>query len=284
MKKWNKAVWMVLLAVAVFLFVVFLPKLDALISNAKYINKTTMVKNDQGNGIHYDLSIQDKLEIISSNQVDAVTQIGGTESLEEINKNDNQLLEALEQEIKILEEKRIIPVIKEKNELKEHLKQASYYSISNKTGSVLSVPVWMLEFLGEGSAGYKFVVDAATYKIYALSLCVTDEAIGEFFTQCEKDPKPRETTAEFIFIENMLNKMADYYEADSGYVASMNGLKFYTRLKYKDDFKGVNVDFHYNMMYGGDTLDGVPYFEGYQYVEMYVANGEKILEGYNNKY
>lgn len=282
MKKIDKNVWIILLAAGVFLFIVFLPKIDALISNIKYVNKPIVVKNEKDDGIHYDLSIEDKLEIISSNQTAAMALINKTNSLEEINKNDNLLLPSLQKEITILEEKRIIPVIKEKAEISNYLKGAAYYSISNQGGSILSVPVWVLEFSGKGECNYQFVVDAATYKIYALSLRVNDGMVGDFFKECEKEPKPRETTPEYIFIENMLNKMADYYEADSGYVSYMNELYFRSNLNYKDDFNGVNVEFDYDITYDS-VPNGKYYVDGYQYVEMSVVNGENILNGYKRQ-
>lgn len=283
MKKLDKNVWIILLAVGVFILVVFLPKIDAFICNTKYINKPTMVKKDKDGGIHYDLTIQDKLEIVSNNQADVVIQVSGTESIDEINNSDANLFGALQREIKTLEQKRIIPVIKEKMEMKEHLTQANYYSISNNTGIAISVPVWELEFRGEGSYSYRFVIDAATYKIYALLLCVKDEDVENFLAECEKEPKPRETTPEYIFAENMLNKLAVYYEADSGYVSNMYGMDFYSIFNYKDDYKGVNVEIAYNIS-NVNTPAGSPDINGYRYVMLGVPNVGEILQGYNIQY
>lgn len=283
MKKLDKNVWIILLAVGVFAFVVFLPKMDALICNTKYINKPTMVKKDKDSGIHYDLTIQDKLEIISDYQASVVKQISGTESLEEINNSDANLFGALQREIQTLEQKHIIPVIAEKMDLKDHLTQANYYSISNNTGVAISVPVWELEFKGKDSYSYKFVIDATTYKIYALLLCVKDEDVDNFLLECSKEPKPRETTPEYIFAENMLNKLAVYYEADSGYVSNMSGMNFYCMYNYKDDYKGVNVEIVYTIV-NDLTPSGCLDIDGYRYVTMGVPYSVAILGEYNIQY
>lgn len=248
MKKINKMVWVLLAAVAVFLFVEFLPSIAGVISDHKYVNKDTVVKKDKDDGIQFDLSLQDKLSILASFETVPI-EIISTTSVDELSDYDENLLYGLQKQIFYMQNSNMIPMLNcTMPELKENFVKASYYNISNQYSSVIGVPVWLLEFKTDTDCVYRFVVDATTKDIYVYSLKVPQEDMQLFWDSCMLEPRMRETTDEYIYMENMLNKMAEYYDAYNGYISYSNSydLDFTCVLNYTGDFEDTSITFSYS--------------------------------------
>lgn len=248
MKKLDKKVWVLLATAGIFLFVEFLPSIGGLILDRKYVNKDTVVKRDNDDGIQFDLSFQDKLSILASFESMPI-EIISTTSVDELSDYDENLLYGLQKQIFYMQNSNMIPRINcTMPELKENFVKASYYNISNQYSSVIGVPVWLLEFKNDTDCVYRFVVDATTKNIYVYSFRLPQEDMQLFWDSCMLEPRMRETTDEYIYMENMLNKMAEYYEAYNGYISYSNtyDLDFNCVLNYKGDFEDSSITFAYS--------------------------------------
>lgn len=212
MKRFLKIGCIALIIAAFFGLAIYLPEVDAGILENRYINQSILVKQDkQEEGIHYDLPLMEKLSILSSMDAPVFsTEILSIHSITNLEEQDEALLEGLERELSVLEQAGVIPQLAKSQQLKESFDEALYYNISSVESSGAAVSVWKLTFYREGEFGYRFVIDASTYKIY--SVCIYGYGISEFIEEINFEDLQYGQMEDIGYIVG--EKLKEYYEAD----------------------------------------------------------------------
>lgn len=169
MKRFFTGAVCILLILIFLAAVVYLPEVDAMILEKQYMKQYVLVKQDkQGQGIHYELPLVDKLYVLTYGQYP--TEIMSIHSITNLEVQDEALLEGLQRQISILEKAEIIPGLVEEEQLQKGFQEAVYYNIGTVDNPSMVVPVWKLVFYDEESFRYEFIIDAGTYKIYSADL------------------------------------------------------------------------------------------------------------------
>lgn len=224
MKRFFKIGCITLIIAAFFVIAIYLPEMDAGILENRYVNQSILVKQDkQEEGIHYDLPLMDKLSILSSLDAPVLsTEILSIHSITNLESQDEALLEGLEHNLSVLEEAGVIPRLVKPEKLRECFDEALYYNISSMENSGAAVSVWKLTFYEEGKFGYRFVVDASTYKIYSVYIYGYD--IGSSLSVKGSDLNGLQDGKIEDIGYIVGEKLRDYYEADDFMIMDIESL------------------------------------------------------------
>lgn len=177
--KWSLSVMLVLMSVAV---VIFLPEYIAVQEDKEYVNRYQLYEQDTSDAVYMDLKLSEKIELLllpekaEGNNICVIQ----TSKPEVVLESNADLFTELEQQVKQLEKKKLIPTISAQFDMEKHMASAELFAItSNKhPGSVLYV--WDIYFIREDGAECSVTMDANTYIIYE---CYASGVVVDFYAE-----------------------------------------------------------------------------------------------------
>ncbi|MDE5862784.1 MAG: hypothetical protein K2H34_00365 [Lachnospiraceae bacterium] len=164
----KSPVWIIVLAVALFLLVEYMPEAIAAVFESRNLNQYQTSKHIAASDeVRFSLSTAEKMQVLSANDL-RMSQLFSITAESELNAQAPDLLNKVKGELKKWREANLIFG---KNEDIDALdfQSAEYYTICNAENTNLTVNAWLLQLTSDGSP-IKIFIDAESYMIYGLSL------------------------------------------------------------------------------------------------------------------
>lgn len=168
MRRFLKWCFCVLLVIVFIWVVVFLPEYMSVQEDKEYVNRYRLYEQDTSDAVYMDLELSEKIELFRLPEKSEGNNICviQTSEPEVVLESNADLFMELEQEVKQLEEKKLVPTVSNQFDMHKDMGSAQLYALTGNQhpGSVLYV--WEIFFIREGGAEFSVTMDANTYKIY----------------------------------------------------------------------------------------------------------------------
>lgn len=175
--KWM--VIIVLMTASVF-GVIYLPEYISRSYDDSYVNTYHLYAQETSAAVNTSLSMKEKLQMLCSYDKDGnIINIMMKESRANLIRYDENLLTGLEQEIKKLENRNLIPKVSGQIDFEKHYDYAGLQAVTLNTSPGKILYLWTICFSSDEEGEYYFWVDADSYQIYAVRI-LNNRAIDDY--------------------------------------------------------------------------------------------------------
>lgn len=199
----------VIMTVSVF-GVIYLPEYISNQYDDSYVNTYQLYAQETSATVNTSLSMKEKLQMLCSYDKDGnIINIMTKESLPDLVKYDKDLLTRLEQEIRKLEVRTLIPEISGQIDFEKYYDYARLQAVTLNTSPGKILYLWTICFSPDEEGAYYFWMDADSYQIYAVRI-LNNGAIDDYMDSLIE--KWGKSASELAFEWN--NQYVDYLLSD----------------------------------------------------------------------
>lgn len=220
MKRFVKLGLILIFVILLCTGLIFLPEYVVKRGDTQYMNQFKLYARDTSADNLTTLSLDEKLKILSYEEGSKnVNQVLAIYTYQDLQKSEKNLLSKLQENIKKLENMKIMPVLSDEISWQSSFSYAELDNLSllEKPGSVLSV--WRIEFNDyDDGVSCTFVFDSDTYQIYEVYVngWQVDEYLDQIYEQMYG-----ETDDTFLWGDYWLKSYGSYLAADAEVVSDI---------------------------------------------------------------